>query len=75
MLFETLEDLYALDWVQVRRNASWHDHFEISYRWSNFIGSRSLLMDIHKDGTYWVVGFIDDATNIDLPEWQGEHDE
>jgi len=61
--FETTEELLRLEVVQ--RYSKWE-------KFSYFAIGENYLMIIGDDGFYWwVVGYVDDPTTVDLPKWDG----
>ena len=61
--FSTTSDLLELPIVKRYTDSENFSHFAL---WHNY------LMEICDDGFYWwVVGYIEDPTSIELPEWAG----
>jgi len=61
--FETTDDLLGIDIVE---NISGSDNF------SHFVMDGNLLLAIWVHGTHFVVGRVEDASGIDLPQWKPE---
>jgi hypothetical protein len=65
-LFETMEDLLHYDFI--RRNTVYHSFFRFS------ITEDNALMAEYSDGfRWWVVGRIDDPSNLGLPWWKAKY--
>lgn len=61
--FETTKDLVGLEVVK---------RYEKRNKLSHFVLSDNCLMVISDDGFYWwVVGYIEDPTTVNLPQWKG----
>ena len=61
--FESTEDLLSLEIVQ---------RYGKRQNFSYFALSDNCLMEICDDGFYWwVVGYIDDPSTVELPQWEG----
>lgn len=61
--FETTEQLLAHEWVAVHKTRKGFDRFVKSDRY---------LMTESNDGfSWWVIGYLEDPSSVDLPQWQG----
>jgi hypothetical protein len=64
--FETTDELLEVPIVK-RWNKPMGNH-----QFSHYTLHKNALMAVHDDGFHWwVVGFIDDLSAVDLPEWSG----
>jgi len=65
--FETTEELLNIDFV---KNFSNRDNF---YRFSlsidNYFNQHSLMAEYDEGREWWVVGFIDNPLEVNLPKW------
>lgn len=64
--FDTLEELLAIPFV-----ANFAQDMDHPFHRFSIDGDGRTLMAEYDDGyVWWVVGFIDDASGLDLPMWQ-----
>ncbi len=64
--FESTEELLNIPFVLNFSTASNFSHYAISED-----GTKSTLMAVYDDGyEWWVIGFIDDISKVDLPKWE-----
>jgi hypothetical protein len=61
--FETIEELLEVDFIKRYSQMSHFDKFVINKE-------HKTIMVIWKDGSYDNIGFLEDITDVDLPEWK-----
>jgi hypothetical protein len=67
--FNTLEELLQVPWVKV-----WENGFNVkgeNIKFSHWALSENNLMAVYGENeAWWVVGYIETLSGIDLPEWE-----
>jgi hypothetical protein len=62
--FETLDDLLAIGFV-----ANFRQDMETPFHRFSLADGRMLMAEYDEGHVWWVVGFISDASGLDLPVW------
>jgi len=66
--FETTQELLNIDFVKKFSNRN--NFYRYSLDIDNYFNQYSLMAEYNDGRDWWVVGFIDNPQDIDLPKWK-----